>query len=250
MNNYFLNSIKEEDNVKNLNDRNDITRMAYSSSSLSPSINKGNLDYKVDNYLEKTKLPIVNNDKSRQFVNLKTNFETNNSRLNSLNDEIQSLKKKLKVIYEKDEIIEKKDKEIKDLNIQMEGLNIQIVDLKTQIDTIMNLKEDNDSLNTELELFKIKDKENMKILDENILLKKKLLELVKKHNKEINKYKNDIENNEQTNKLKKKINNLEDKILNYELKELDLNNITNENIRLKKKLITLISGKTDQLVKI
>jgi len=245
MNNYFLNSIKKDD-TKNLNDRNDITRMAYNSF---PVKENKNLDYKVDNYLEKTKLPIVDN-KPRQFVNLKTNFETNNSRINSLNDEIQSLKKKLRVIYEKDEIIEKKDKEIEGLNTQIDILNSQISDLKNEIDNIIHLKEDNDSLNVELELFKIKDTENMEILDENIVLKKKILELVKKHKKEIEKYKNDIESNQETKKLKIKINNLEDKILNYELKELDSGNILNENILLKKKLITLVGNKNTQLVKI
>lgn len=247
MNNYFLNSIKKYDD-KNLNDTNDITRMAYSSFPVKENKNI-NLDHKVDNYLEKTKLPIVDN-KPRQFVNLKTNFETNNSRINSLNDEIQSLKKKLKVIYEKDEIIEKKDKEIENLNKQIDILNVQISDLKNEINNIRSLKEDNDSLNTELELLKIKDKDNMKILDENILLKKKILELVKKHKKEIDKYKKDIENNEEIKKFKITINNLEDKILDYELKELDSKNILNENILLKKKLITIVSGKSTQLVKV
>ena len=247
MDNYFFNSIKKDDN-KNLNDTNDITRMAYSSFPVKEN-KTSNLNHKVDNYLEKTKLPIVDN-KPRQFVNLKTNFETNNSRINSLNDEIQSLKKKLRVIYEKDEIIEKKDKEIEGLNTQIDILNAQISDLKNEIDNIKHLKEENDSLNTELELFKIKEKESIKILDENIVLKKKLLELVKNHKKEIDKYKKDIENNEETKKLKIKINNLEDKILNYELKELDSNNVINESIILKKKLITLVSGKSTQLVKV
>ena len=41
-----------------------------------------------------------------------------------------------------------------------------------------------------------------------------------------------------------------DKILNYELKELDSNNVINESIILKKKLITLVSGKSTQLVKV
>ena len=69
MSNYFLD---EKNDNKNLNNTNDIARMAYSSVSSSPSINS-NSKGKLDNYLEKTKLPIIDN-KTRQFVNLKTNF--------------------------------------------------------------------------------------------------------------------------------------------------------------------------------
>ena len=90
----------------------------------------------------------------------------------------------------------------------------------------------------------------MKILDENILLKKKLLELVKKHKNEMDKCKRDINNNEEVKKLKIKVNSLEDKLLDCELKELDSANILNENILLKKKLITFVSGKSTQLVKV
>ena len=81
MSNFFLDSVKS-DELENLNDTNDLTRMAYQ--------NKSN------------DIPIRNNSmpdrfESDTFINHKESFETNNKRINYLNDEIRILKEKLKL---------------------------------------------------------------------------------------------------------------------------------------------------------
>ena len=76
MSNFFLDSVKS-DELENLNDTNDLTRMAYQ--------NKSN-DIPIRNN------SIIDRNESNSFINHKESFETNNKRINSLNDEIRDLK--------------------------------------------------------------------------------------------------------------------------------------------------------------
>ena len=107
MSNFFLESVKP-DQLENLNDTNDLTRMAYQS--------KGN------------DIPLRNNSmtdrfESDTFINHKESFETNNKRINSLNDEIRELKEKVKLVYEKDEKIYSQKCELEKLNSELESMN-------------------------------------------------------------------------------------------------------------------------------
>ena len=161
MSNFFLESVKS-DQLENLNDTNDLTRMAYQ--------NKSN------------NIPIRNNSmtdrfESDTFINHKESFETNNKRINSLNDEIRELKEKVKLVYEKDEKIQSQKNEINKLTLELE--RISPFQNKNKI-----LIDENISLKTELDFLKIEISDHQKILDENILLKKKLIE-IKKNDSEI-----------------------------------------------------------------
>ena len=156
MSNFFLDSIKS-DELENLNDTNDLTRMAYQ--------NKSN------------DIPLKNNSmtdrfESDTFINHKESFETNNKRINSLNDEIRELKDKLKLIYEKDEKIYSQKCELEKLNSELENMNSFKNKNKILIDKNISLK-------AELDFLKIEISDHQKILDENNLLKKKLIEINK-----------------------------------------------------------------------
>tara|TARA_Y100000817_G_scaffold210405_1_gene165122 strand:- start:2029 stop:2724 length:696 start_codon:yes stop_codon:yes gene_type:complete len=156
MSNFFLDSVKS-DELDNLNDINDLTRMAYQ--------NKSN------------DIPLKNNSmtdrfESDTFINHKESFETNNKRINSLNDEIRELKDKLKLIYEKDEKIYSQKCELEKLNSELENMNSFKNKNKILIDKNISLK-------AELDFLKIEISDHQKILDENNLLKKKLIEINK-----------------------------------------------------------------------
>ena len=161
MSNFFLDSIKS-DELENLNDTNDLTRMAYQ--------NKSN-DIPIRNN------SIIDRNESNSFINHKESFETNNKRINSLNDEIRELKDKLKLIYEKDEKIYSQKCELEKLNSELENMNSFKNKNKILIDKNISLK-------AELDFLKIEISDHQKILDENILLKKKLIE-IKKNDSEI-----------------------------------------------------------------
>jgi len=161
MSNFFLDSVKS-DELENLNDTNDLTRMAYQ--------NKSN-DIPIRNN------SIIDRNESNSFINHKESFETNNKRINSLNDDIRELKEKVKLVYEKDEKIQSQKKEIDTLTLELERINSFQNKNKILID-------ENISLKTELDFFKIEISDHQKILDENILLKKKLIE-IKKNDSEI-----------------------------------------------------------------
>jgi predicted RNase H-like nuclease (RuvC/YqgF family) len=147
MSNFFLESVKEV-SLTSLNDRNDLTRMAYQNKS--------------------SDIPIRNNSmtdrfESDTFINHKESFESNNSRINSLNEEIRELKDKLKLVYEKDELISSLKAECETLQKEVEDYNKAKRENKFLSDETNHLK-------TQLSKF-----ESLK--DENDLLKKQLLEL-------------------------------------------------------------------------
>ena len=139
MSNFFLESVKS-DQLENLNDTNDLTRMAYQ--------NKSN------------DIPIRNNSmtdrfESDTFINHKESFEKNNSRINSLNDEIRELKEKVKLVYEKDEKIQSQKNELNKLTLELE--RISPFQNKNKI-----LIDENISLKTELDFLKIEISDHQK----------------------------------------------------------------------------------------
>jgi len=89
MSNFFLESVKDEPLIS-LNDRNDLTRMAYQNNSSDTPLRNNSM---TDRYEEDT------------FINHKESFENNNSRINTLNEEIREYKDKLRTLYEKEEEI-------------------------------------------------------------------------------------------------------------------------------------------------
>lgn len=161
MSNFFLDSVKKDTSLTSLNERNDLTRLAYS--------NKG------------ADIPLRNNSRTDRFepdtfINNKESFERNNSRINSLNDEIRELKNKLKLVYEKDEEIQK-------LKNEKSQLELKLNDSERHVNENNRLRIDNDSLKRELDMLKITGLETDKLKSENELLKRKLLELTKEDNK-------------------------------------------------------------------
>ena len=163
MSNFFLDSVKKDTSLTSLNDRNDLTRLAYSNKSAD--------------------IPLRNNSRTDRFepdtfINNKESFEQNNSRINSLNDEIRELKNKLKLVYEKDEKIQSLKNELSQCEDKLKDLD------KYQYEN-NRLRSENDSLKRELDMLKITGLETEKLKSENLLLKNKLLELTKEDKKEI-----------------------------------------------------------------
>ena len=161
MSNFFLDSVKKDTSLTSLNERNDLTRLAYS--------NKSN------------DIPLRNNSRTDRFkpdtfINNKESFEQNNSRINSLNDEIRELKNKLKLVYEK-------DGEIQKLKNEKSQLELRLKESERHQNENNRLRLDNDSLKRELDMLKITGLETDKLKSENELLKRKLLELTKEDNK-------------------------------------------------------------------
>ena len=147
------------DNVflSNFNDMNDLTRSAYTNNKKDvPLHNKSTFDrFETD-----------------LILNHKEEFETNNTRINSLNDEIMELKKKLKVITEKDEEIYKQKCEIESLHKELQSNQSSIQQLKQCQNENKKLKDQIDRL--QIQLLNVESLES-----ENKLLKQKLIELVK-----------------------------------------------------------------------
>ena len=104
MSNFFLDSVKS-DELENLNDTNDLTRMAYQNKSSDVPLRNNSITDRFE---------------SDTFINHKESFETNNSRINSLNDEIRELKEKVKLVYEKDEKIQSQKNELNKLNSELD----------------------------------------------------------------------------------------------------------------------------------
>ena len=161
MSNFFLDSVKKDISLTSLNDRNDLTRLAYSNKSAD--------------------IPLRNNSRTDRFepdtfINNKESFERNNSRINSLNDEIRELKNKLKLVYEK-------DSEIQSLKNEKSQLELKLNDSERHVNENNRLRIDNDSLKRELDMLKITCLETDKLKSENEMLKRKLLELTKEDNK-------------------------------------------------------------------
>jgi len=110
MSNIFLDSVKKDnvnktDDYISLNDTSDLTRLAYSNKSSDIPLRNSSLTDRFE---------------SDTFINNKESFESNNSRINSLNEEIRGLKMKCREIYEKDEMIVSLRNECNDLK---ESLN-------------------------------------------------------------------------------------------------------------------------------
>ena len=157
MSNFFLDSVKD-DTISSLNDTSDLTRMAYSNKSSDIPLRNSSMADRFE---------------SDTFINHKESFENNNSRINSLNDEIRELKEKLKLIWEKDEEIQKLKNEVSQVNSEFETMN-------SFRDKHRIVNDENRSLRMELDLLKVQELDHQKLRDENILLKRKLIELTKK----------------------------------------------------------------------
>ena len=156
MSNFFLDSVKD-DTISSLNDTSDLTRMAYSNKPSDIPLRNSSMSDRFE---------------SDTFINHKESFENNNSRINSLNDEIRELKEKLKLIWEKDEEIQKLKNEVSQVNSELETLN-------SFRDKHRIVNDENRSLRMELDLLKVQELDHQKLRDENILLKRKLIELTK-----------------------------------------------------------------------
>ena len=156
MSNFFLDSVKD-DTISSLNDTSDLTRMAYSNKSSDIPLRNSSMADRFE---------------SDTFINHKESFENNNSRINSLNDEIRELKEKLKLIWEKDEEIQKLKNEVSQVNSEFETMN-------SFRDKHRIVNDENRSLRMELDLLKVQELDHQKLRDENILLKRKLIELTK-----------------------------------------------------------------------
>ena len=211
MSNIFLESMNTNDSLSSLNDTSDLTRMAYSN--------------------KNSDIPLRNNSmtdrfESDTFINHKESFEQNNSRINSLNDEIRELKNKLKLVYENDDEIQKLKNELAQHELKLKDSE------RYQNDNI-RLRSENDSLKRELDMLKITGLEVDKYKSENILLKKKVIELSKTDNTEVSLDESDESGNIETvpvdvNLLKNVLynrlksyheNHIESLILQYDLNE-------------------------------
>tara|TARA_B100001248_G_C27381318_1_gene457104 strand:- start:1306 stop:2010 length:705 start_codon:yes stop_codon:yes gene_type:complete len=158
MSNIFLESINSNDSPYSLNDTGDLTRLAYSNKNSDIPLRNSSMTDRFE---------------SDTFINQKESFEENNSRINSLNDEIRELKNKLKLVYEKDDEIQK-------LKNELSQYELKLKDSESQCNDNIRLRNENDSLKRELDMLKITGLEVDKYKSENILLKKKLIELSKK----------------------------------------------------------------------
>ena len=163
MSNIFLESMNANDSLSSLNDRGDLTRMAYSNKSSDIPLRNSSMTDRFE---------------SDTFINHKESFEQNNSRINSLNDEIRELKNKLKLVYEKDDEIQKLKNELAQHELKLKDSE------RYQNDNI-RLRSENDSLKRELDMLKITGLEVDKYKSENTLLKKKVLELSKADDNEV-----------------------------------------------------------------
>lgn len=163
MSNIFLESVNANDSLSSLNDRGDLTRMAYSNKSSDIPLRNSSMTDRFE---------------SDTFINHKESFEQNNSRINSLNDEIRELKSKLRLVYEKDDEIQKLKNELSQNELKLKDSE------RYQNDNI-RLRSENDSLKRELDMLKITGLEVDKYKSENTLLKKKVLELSKADDNEV-----------------------------------------------------------------
>lgn len=203
---------KEISKEDSLNDTSDLTRMAYSNNNMDIPLRNSSISDRFE---------------SDTFINNKESFEKNNSRINSLNDEIRELKNKLKLVYEKDE-------EIQNLKNELSQYELKLKDFQKFKNENLRLRSENDSLKSELDMLKITNLKIDKLKSENILLKKKLLEITKdsdKDNEENSKYSDEEDESKETvpvdvvklksvlyNRLKSyHENHIEDLILQYDL---------------------------------
>ena len=131
--NIFLDSVKD-DPLISLNDTSDLTRMAYSNKSSDIPLRNSSLTDRFE---------------SDTFINTKESFESNNSRINSLNEEIRELKIKCREIYEKDEMI-------KSLKDECDSLKLSLTDYDKCKGENDYLKKEKVRLNNEINILKEK----------------------------------------------------------------------------------------------
>ena len=163
---------------------NDLTRSAYTNN-------------------RKKDVPLNNKSTFDRFetdliLNHKEEFETNNTRINSLNDEIIELKNKLKLITQKDEEINKQKCEIESLNN----------DLQLNQSSLQELKQcqiENKNLKDQIDRLQIQSMDVESLESENKLLKEKLIELAKEKKQKDNDNKLIIPSDNLPDKSKEKI---------------------------------------------
>ena len=170
--------------LNNFNDMNDLTRSAYTNN------NKRDLPLNNKSTFDRFETDLI--------LNHKEEFETNNTRINSLNDEIIELKNKLKIITQKDEEIYKQKCEIESLNKDLQLNQSSLQELKQcQIEN-KNLKDQIDHL--QIQSINVESLES-----ENKLLKEKLIELAKEKKQKDNDNKLIIPSDDLPNLSKEKI---------------------------------------------
>ena len=170
--------------LNNFNDMNDLTRSAYTNN------NKKDIPLNNKSTFDRFETDLI--------LNHKEEFETNNTRINSLNDEIIELKNKLKLITKKDEEIYKQKCEIESLNKDLQLNQSSLQELKQcQIEN-KNLKDQIDRL--QIQSINVESLES-----ENKLLKEKLIELAKEKKQKDNDNKLIIPSDNLPDKSKEKI---------------------------------------------
>lgn len=144
--------------LNNFNDMNDLTRSAYTNN------NKRDLPLNNKSTFDRFETDLI--------LNHKEEFETNNTRINSLNDEIIELKNKLKLVIEKDEEIYKQKCEI-------ESLQKEIQSNQSNQSSLQEFQIENKNLRDQIDRLQIQLINIESLKDENKLLKQKLIEIVK-----------------------------------------------------------------------
>jgi len=170
--------------LNNFNDMNDLTRSAYTNN------NKRDLPLNNKSTFDRFETDLI--------LNHKEEFETNNTRINSLNDEIIELKNKLKIITQKDEEINKQKCEIESLN----------KDLQLNQSSLQELKQcqiENKNLKDQIDRLQIQSMNVESLESENKLLKEKLIELAKEKKQKDNDNKLIIPSDNLPNLSKEKI---------------------------------------------
>ena len=170
--------------LNNFNDMNDLTRSAYTNN------NKRDLPLNNKSTFDRFETDLI--------LNHKEEFETNNTRINSLNDEIIELKNKLKLITKKDEEIYKQKCEIESLN----------KDLQLNQSSLQELKQcqiENKNLKDQIDRLQIQSMDVESLESENKLLKEKLIELAKEKKQKDNDNKLIIPSDNLPDKSKEKI---------------------------------------------
>jgi len=170
--------------LNNFNDMNDLTRSAYTNN------NKKDIPLNNKSTFDRFETDLI--------LNHKEEFETNNTRINSLNDEIIELKNKLKLITKKDEEINKQKCEIESLN----------KDLQLNQSSLQELKQcqiENKNLKDQIDRLQIQSMDVESLESENKLLKEKLIELAKEKKQKDNDNKLIIPSDNLPDKSKEKI---------------------------------------------
>ena len=170
--------------LNNFNDMNDLTRSAYTNN------NKKDIPLNNKSTFDRFETDLI--------LNHKEEFETNNTRINSLNDEIIELKKKLKIVIEKDEEIYKQKCEI-------ESLQKEIQSNQSNQSSLQEFQIENKNLRDQIDRLQIQLINVESLESENKLLKEKLIELAKEKKQKDNDNKLIIPSDNLPDKSKEKI---------------------------------------------